>query len=211
MKNPKAIVRVGYNKVSFAYRGDDPSKEGETYQKYKAWTDELSDLLEAGSSVLDLGCGCGVPTTELLSRRFNVTGVDISEVQIERARKLVPNAAFLCGDMCEMEFPPGEFHAITCLYAIIHVPLAEQQELLSKMWKWLRPNGYLMLSTGHTAWTGEESNWLGVDGGDMYWSHTDRDTYLHWLEDAGFRICWDRFIPEENSGHTLILSRKKNG
>ena len=209
MNNPKDIVRAGYNKVSFAYREDNPGKDSETYQTYKVWIDELSGLLDEKDHVLDLGCGCGIPTTKLLAQRFRVTGVDISDVQIERARKLVPNASFVCGDMCEMNFSSREFDAIVCLYAIIHVPLGEQQKLIGKMWEWLKPEGYLMLTTGHTEWTGEESNWLGVEGGNMYWSHADRETYLQWLENAGFNVCWERFVPEGNSGHTLILSRKK--
>ena len=89
--NPKDIVKVGYDKVSFTYRGDSLD---ENYREYQSWLDELSSLLDDGVSVLDLGCGCGIPTTKLLADTFKVTGVDISKVQIRRARKLVPDASF---------------------------------------------------------------------------------------------------------------------
>ena len=208
MNNPKDIVREGYDKVSFAYRQDELDKSSETYQLYKMWVDQLSKPLEAGCSVLDLGCGCGVPTAQLLARQFRVTGVDISPVQIERARKLVPEAAFIRGDMCELEFKPDEFNAIVCLYAIIHVPLAEQRGLLTKIGSWLKLGSFLLLLAGHREWTGEETNWLGVAGSSMYWSHADRDTYIEWLKESGFLIVWDRFVPEGDGGHTLVLSRK---
>jgi hypothetical protein len=68
---------------------------------------------------------------------------------------------------------------------------------------------HLMLITGHNAWTGEASDWLGVEGGDMFWSHTDRDTYLQWLTEAGFHVVWDRFIPEGEGGHTLFFVKKE--
>jgi cyclopropane fatty-acyl-phospholipid synthase-like methyltransferase len=71
----------------------------EIYQQYKAWTDEILFSLKKDSSVLDLGCGCGLPSTKLLSKTFNVIGVDISPVQIRRAKNLVPNATFVCGDI----------------------------------------------------------------------------------------------------------------
>ena len=209
MKNPKDIVQQGYDKVSYTYREDDPDQGSKTYQQYKSWVDELSEQLMAGDSVLDLGCGCGVPATDLLAQKFRVTGVDLSSVQIERAKELVPSTTFICGDMCALEFPSERFDAITCLYAIIHVPVEEQQELLVKMCSWLKPDGYLLLAAGHTAWTGKESNWLGVEGGDMYWSQVDRATYIQWLEASGFVVLWDRFIPEGDGGHTLLFSKKK--
>ena len=64
------------------------------------------DLLEMrvreGVAVLDLGCGCGVPVARRLARRYAVTGVDLSPVQVERARTLVPNATFICADMAAL-------------------------------------------------------------------------------------------------------------
>ena len=208
MKDPKDIVREGYNRVSFAYREDNPDKSKESFQNYKAWTDEIAEYLNEGDSVLDLGCGCGVPSTKLLSEKFDITGADISPVQIDRARKLVQNAKFICGDMCQLEFQTEQFDAIVCFYAIIHVPVAEQKKLLSSIWGWLKPSGNFLFSAGESQWTGEEKDWLGVKNSSMYWSHADRNTYIQWLKEIGFTIVWDRFVPEDKSGHSLILARK---
>jgi len=52
----------------------------------------LGPLLPSGDMVLDLGCGCGIPVAQELAQHFQVTGVDLSEVQIARARQLVPQA-----------------------------------------------------------------------------------------------------------------------
>jgi len=106
-------------------------------------------LLDAGDPVLDLGCGCGVPATAVLAERFAVTGVDISPVQIERARRLVPAAGFLCQDMSEVDFPPEGFRAIVSFFAIIQAKRAR------------------------------------------------------------FEVLWTRFIPEGDSGHTLLLAKRK--
>ena len=211
MKNPKDIVRQGYDKVSFAYREDHPDASGECYRQYKAWIAELSAQIDESASVLDLGCGCGVPATQLLARHFKVTGCDISSVQIKRAKRLVPNASFVCCDMCKLSFPSETFEAVVCLYAMIHVPVEEQQPLLDDIWNWMKPEGHFLFSAGHREWTGEEANWLGIEGATMYWSHADRDTYIRWLENTGFIVIWDRFIPEGNSGHSLILARKRTG
>lgn len=167
------------------------------------WLAELTPLLEDGDPVLDLGCGCGVPATAILAERFSVTGVDISPVQVERARRLVPAAQFLCQDMSGIEFPPETFGAIVSFFAIIHVPVDEQPGIFQKLSCWLRPGGYLLATVGSGAWTGTEENWHGAP---MYWSHADRATYVTWLEETGFNVLWTRFIPEGTYGHTLVLA-----
>jgi SAM-dependent methyltransferase len=146
-----------------------------------------------------------VPATAILAERFLVTGVDISPVQVERARRLVPAAQFMCRDMSEVEFPPESFGAIVSFFAIIHIPVEEQQRMVRKLSRWLRPGGYLLATVGARAWTGTEDNWHGAP---MYWSHADRETYLAWLNEAGFEVHWTRFIPEGDSGHTLLLAKR---
>lgn len=172
---------------------------------YAAWLTELIPFLDDGDPVLDLGCGCGVPGTAILAERFLVTGVDISPVQIDRARRLVPAARFLCQDMTDAEFPSESFAAIVSFFAIIHVPVEEQPGIFRKLSSWLRPGGYLLATVGTRAWTGMEENWHGAP---MYWSHADRDTYLSWLRARGFDILWTRFIPEGTGGHTLLLAKR---
>ena len=210
METPKEIVKSGYNKVSYAYRGDHPDDAWQE-QEYERWINDLTPLLCKRAAVLDLGCGCGLPTTKLLSQEFEVTGVDISEVQIERAKALVPHATFLCQDMCDLNFPANSFAAIVSFYAIIHVPLEEQPDLFTNMFTWLQSGGYLLATVGLHQWTGMEQNWLDVEGGTMYWSHADKKMYLKWLTERGFMVLWDRFIPEGNGGHILLLARKPAG
>ena len=87
--DPKAIVRDGYDAVSYLYRGD---LEDETCRVYIEWLTELEERIPIDSSVLDLGCG----VSRRLALRHRVTGVDISPVQIQRAGFNVPSAKFQC-------------------------------------------------------------------------------------------------------------------
>jgi SAM-dependent methyltransferase len=131
----------------------------------------------AGGVVLDLGCGCGVPLTrDLAGGGYAVTGVDLSAVQVERARRLVPAARFLHADATEVAFPASSFDAVVSLYALIHLPLDEQPPLLGRIGRWLRPGGWFLATTGYRAWTGTEDHWLGGDA-PMWWSHADVATY----------------------------------
>jgi SAM-dependent methyltransferase len=201
--DPKTTVRRGYDLVSQTYRADD-ADEG----KYSEWLDLLEKRVDAGSSVLDLGCGCGVPVARRLARRYDVTGIDLSPVQVERARGLVPSARFICADMTTMRFSRESFSAIVCLYALIHVPLSEQPALLTNVRRWLRPGGVFLATVGHKAWTGLEKDWLGVRGADMWWSHADAETYRRWLDEAALDIERETFVPEGTGGHTFVLASR---
>lgn len=207
---PKDIVRTGYDKISHTYRGDSIEADNPSHQNYVAWVSSLLETMPPKAAILDLGCGNGIPTSKLLTDAgCRVTGVDISPVQIERARQNVPNAEFICADMSTLHFEPERFAAIVCFYAIIHVPVEEQPGIFAALHRWLQPGGSLIMSVGgEQAWTGTEQSWLNVADATMYWSHADIATYRSWLEAQGFHIAWERFIPEDDTGHYLLLARK---
>jgi len=203
MDDPKSIVRDGYDNISHNYRREDFQFEGTGYQ---AFLTEFEAYFAPGSRILDLGCGCGIPVARYLAQRHDVTGVDMSAVQIERARGLVPSARFLQADMTEIDFADGSFDAIVSFFAVIHVPVEEQPALLARMRRWLAAGGHLLATVGFMEWTGTRDEW---HGGRMYWSHADRATYERWLTDAGFTILAERFQPDGDSGHAVFMARKE--
>ncbi|MBE1485193.1 class I SAM-dependent methyltransferase [Plantactinospora soyae] len=197
------LVRRGYDALSYHYRADD-ADDGH----YAPWLAELRRRLPIPAAVLDLGCGCGVPVARFLTGvGHHVTGVDISDVQIERARRLVPDGTFLRADATRLDLPPTSFDAVVCLYALIHMPLADQPRLINRIASWLRPGGWLLTTVGHDAWTGTEENWL--DGpAAMWWTHADVSTYRSWLSQAGLTITFEGFVPEGTGGHALFWARR---
>ena len=202
--DPVEQVRSGYNAVSWRYRGDDdPAHE------YDTWLALLQKRIPSHGKVLDIGCGCGIPVARRLAAAgHQVTGVDVSDVQIERARRLVPGAVFFRTDATETGFPPGNFDAVVCLYALIHMPLDRQPRLLRDIARWLRPGGWLLATTGQDAWTGTEDNWL--DGpATMWWSQADADSYRTWLGQAGLEVADQQFMAEGDSGHALFWAQRK--
>jgi ubiquinone/menaquinone biosynthesis C-methylase UbiE len=197
--DPTDLVRSGYNALSHHYRGDDDEPE-----QYDRWLTDLLALLPERGHVLDIGCGCGVPVARRLTAAgHQVTGVDISDVQIERARSLVPAATFLRADATAIDLPEESFDAVVCLYALIHMPLDQQPRLLHNITRWLRPGGRLLVTTGEAAWTGTQNNWLGGPA-SMWWSHTDATTYRSWLHHSGLQVTDQQFVPEGDSGHALF-------
>ncbi|MER7584318.1 class I SAM-dependent methyltransferase [Kitasatospora sp. NPDC097691] len=81
--------------------------------KYRSWIEELLGRLPNVGTVLDVGCGTGVPVARSLTAAgHRVTGVDISDVQVQRARELVPKAEFIRADATALAFPSGTFDAV---------------------------------------------------------------------------------------------------
>ena len=208
--DPKEVVREGWNRVSTIYRppGSKSDAFGHTYADHRDWLQPFFRMVPPGAQVLDLGCGCGVPDAEFLSERFRVTGVDISDVQIERARRLLPDVKFVRADMTEVSFRRGAFGGVVCLYALIHVPLEEQPDLLKKVFRWLAPDGLFLVTTGATAWTGVEEGWLESNA-KMYWSHADARTYERWLKETGFHVLRRTLVREKGAHHALFLGQKR--
>lgn len=197
------LVRTGYDELSTRYRADD-AEAGQ----YAPWLQRLGSLVPASARVLDAGCGCGVPVArDLTAAGHRVTGVDVSEVQIERARRLVPGASFVRADLAALDFAPESFEAVVALYSIIHVPLDDQPALLASFARWLVPGGVLLMTAGARAWTGTEPGWLGGTA-TMWWSHADAATYRSWLGAAGLHVSEETFVPEGDSGHSLFWASR---
>jgi SAM-dependent methyltransferase len=198
------VVRLGYDHLSARYRPDDADPK-----EYRAWTGELLAALQPGSKVLDLGCGCGIPVARrLVQEGHRVTGIDISERQIERAQTLVPGGKFLVADMTRRILEPASFDAVIALYSLIHLPLAVQPPVIGQVSNCLVDGGLLLATVGWEAWTGSDSDWLG-GGVGMWWSQTDQATYRNWLEAAGLEVVQGSFVPDGESGHALFWARRR--
>lgn len=200
----KKTVKEGYNAIADRYLAE-RTRDSEDVRLLS----EFVERLPAAARVLDAGCGAGIPISQILSERFDVTGVDFSEAQIERAKKNVPRAAFLCQDMTKLDFPPNTFDGIVSYYAIIHIPREEHQPLLARFHRMLKPDGLAFLCLGAEHLIDDiAEDYLGTR---MYWSHYDRETYLEMLQEIGFQIIWSKIVMDETSegsGHLFVLAQK---
>ncbi len=70
---------------------------------YKSSRKRLIEQLNVISptSILEIGCGLGYTTKTLQDAfpKIDVTGMDISDVAIKKARKLFPDLSFICADI----------------------------------------------------------------------------------------------------------------
>ncbi len=116
--DPRRLVESGYDRIAqryleFAQRSLERGKPSTARMNY---LQKLLERLPAQAQVLELGCGAGVPCTQILAKQAHLMGVDISAAQIELARQHVPNATLFQADMMTLEFPPATFDAIVAQF-----------------------------------------------------------------------------------------------
>ncbi|OIV37031.1 methyltransferase type 11 [Mangrovactinospora gilvigrisea] len=199
---PQETVEAFYDAKADAYLA--AYVEGVQDDPRLAFLPHLDAQLAVGASVLELGCGAGIPATAALARRYRVLGVDLSATQLHHARWNVPTAAFRKADMTALDLPDGSVDAVTAFYCFNHLPLGEQPRMLAAIARWLRPGGLLLASFGTGAAHGEVAQWLGAP---VYFSSHDMPANRRHLADAGFTLLVDELIAKGEERWQWVVAR----
>lgn len=203
MKDPKRIVSEAYDQIAERYlewRARQPRQEEIT-----RWLNLLRDEVRPGARVLDIGCGAGLPLTRALAEDFDVTGVDISARQVELARRNVPTARFIHGDVTALDFAPASFDAAVASYSLFHIPRGEHRTLFRLVARWLHPGGILLANFGIGNREVEyDEDWLGAP---LFWSSFDAEGERAALASAGFELPLDSVetVIEDGRPHRFLL------
>lgn len=204
------MVRVGYNESAEILDKILGIKREEEKEQI-AYLTEFSSRIPLNGRILDAGCGNGA-YSRILSEKFEVFGVDISEKQIVLAKHNAPKARFICQDMTKMTFPDVYFDGILSYYAIIHVPREEHYDLLRNFHRMLKINGIVLL-TFQGSDDPESYNLNFLDTGiKMFWSGFDKEANLRIVQDIGFNIIWSKLVQESpkwgESYHLFVMAEK---
>jgi len=205
-RRPAEIVGSGYDAMADRFLAWRDTIEGDPSDR---WAGELVSRLRPGARILELGCGAGVPHTKRLADTFEVTGVDISLAQIQRARMNVPRSEFVLSDFTELDIVPCSYDAVASFYALNHVPRGLLAPLFGDIRTWLAPDGLFLTALGTEdaeEWTGE---WLGVP---MFFSSFPPKTNSQLLDEAGFERLLDEVVtfhePEGDVAFQWVLARR---
>ncbi|KAE9994383.1 hypothetical protein EG327_010823 [Venturia inaequalis] len=167
-------------------------------------------------SVLELGCGCGLPVSKRLLTYpdISVTANDLSSTQIALARENLRDAGdrvgFLEGDMMRLDFAPASFDAVVAFYSIIHLPKDEQVNLLADIAKWLKPGGYLLANFSAQESQGVElQKWLAEEGW-MFWAGWGRAGTVEKIKDAGLEIVIEEVAEDvvDSTNFVWVIAKK---
>ncbi|MBX4134996.1 class I SAM-dependent methyltransferase [Pseudomonas rhodesiae] len=143
-----------------------------------------------GKRVIDLGCGYGWFCRQAREAgAADVTGVDLSEKMLARARELTDDDGirYQRGDLEQLHLPRQAYDLVYSQLALHYLP--DLTPLLAAIYQTLPPGGWLVFTTEHPIYTCPvRQGWLTDDQGQRSWAvnHYQREgqRVSHWLADG---------------------------
>ena len=157
---------------------------------------------------LDVGCGCtGRFIDLLLEEGFQPEGLDVSGKMLALARERHPQVTFHHQDVCHW-CSPGQYTFITAWDSVWHVPLSEQENMLTRLVESLTPGGVLIFSFGGTDAPGDHRD--DFMGPEMYYASLGIEGYLALLARLGC-VCRHLEYDQYPELHTWLVAQKRQG
>lgn len=201
----RSRVRSGYEEMGLA---ELQSGEEAVPTREQGMFDLFLERVPDSGRVLDMGCGTGVPYARFVSEQgYAVTGVDFVAEHVAAARELVPDAEFVQSTFLDFE-PEERFDGLLCLFALFHVPRAEQPAVLEHFHDMLEEGAPLLVTMG-TADVEKMTD--EFHGAEMEWSFYGAERNREMLADAGFDVDVMKRIKEQyrdGSDHLWVLAER---
>ena len=193
------LVKDGYDKVANIYLANrDRLKSGKYVQ-------QLLKLLPKKSSILDLGCGAGVPVDDILIKAGHfVTGIDISSEQIKLARKKCRGGEFIVRDIQELQQKEFNFDAVVSFYTLFHIPKNDHQQILRTIASYLTIGGIILITMGDREFEGQHA----LHDIPMWSSQFGTEKNIELVKKAGFKILSNEIDTSGGERHLVILAQK---
>lgn len=173
-----------------------------TDKNKELWLDALGAV--PGMKALEIGCGGGMLCHRVKEfvKDVDVTGIDLDEGHIARAKELFPECGFIVGNAAELQFPDGTFDLCFSHTVAEHIP---HDAFFGEQLRVLKPGGRISVLSVRSrlnvkspvARSEEEDELLGkawekasgFDAGDSEVGkyELDEHEYPRELEKYGFR------------------------
>ena len=104
----------------------------------------------SGEKILDVGCGTGVFTIDVMAQGSRITGIDISEPMLRKAVNKIDKIsryAFngICADMCALPFADNSFDKVLSMTAIEFIE--DAKKAVAELDRVIRQGGTIVLTT----------------------------------------------------------------
>lgn len=110
--------------------------------------------------LLDVGCGTGARTAALRELGWDVTGVDLSDDMLRRARER--GLDVVQADASALPFADASFDAVVSMWT--HTDVADFAAVVTEIARVLREGGPLVYAGGHPCFVGPHSLFRGAEG-----------------------------------------------
>jgi RimJ/RimL family protein N-acetyltransferase len=155
-------------------------------------------------AALDVGCGTGRCLDLLTSHGFTTDGIDASEAMITLARDRHPEARLFHTDIGRWELPRS-YDLIVAWDSVWHVPLAQQEAVLTKLCRGLSAGGVLVFTTGGTNAPSEKED--SCMGPPMYHATLGIPNTLQVLAEEGC-VCRHLEYDQHPELHVYLIAQR---
>ncbi len=119
--------------------------------------DSLGDV--SGKSAIDIGCGDGRFSRILSALGATVTGVDLTEPFIERARSLGTGETYLLGNAETLDGIESDTYDLAVSYIVL-VDLHDYRSAINAAFRVLRPGGRFVVCNIHPMRSSHPGGWI---------------------------------------------------
>ncbi|ATY59712.1 Methyltransferase type 11 [Cordyceps militaris] len=157
--------------------------------------------LPPGSRVLDAGCGVGHVSLYLAGRGLQMTGIDITDHHLEKARRNIAKSAPLSSrvsiqkmDYHDLQtFEPGSFDGAFTMETLVHAD--DAAKVAAELYRVLRPGGHIVLNEYDYNFSSEDEigpefakamRQMSAHGAMPTWDVARKGYFERLLADAGF-------------------------
>lgn len=105
---------------------------------------EIISWLPKGDIGLDLGCGTGISTLELMAKSDFTVGIDFSRGMLKEAQKKGLER-LVNGNIAELPFRDNSINCATAIGVLRHLPYGIEQPFFNEVYRVLKQNGMFMV------------------------------------------------------------------
>lgn len=169
----------------------------------RSWLDRFCELLPKRASVLDIGCGSGIPVAlHLIEQGHEVTGVDSAPEMIALFRENLPGQPSHVADMRRLDLG-RHFDGLIAWDSFFHLTPDNQRRMFPIFRIHVRPRAALMFTSGPRY--GEAIGTL--EGEPLYHSSLAEAEYHDLLDAHGFDVVHHIVEDPNCGGHTVWLAQ----
>lgn len=163
-------------------------------------------FVKGRGKALDIGCGCTGRFIDFLQQEdFTPEGVDISDEMLRLAKQKHPDVTFHHQDICQWQ-PLEKYDFITAWDSIWHIPLVQQESVMTKLIGSLNKGGVLIFSFGGTDEPGEHTD--SFMGPEVYYSTLGTNGFVSLLMKLG-AVCRHLEYDQHPELHTYLIVQKR--
>ncbi|KAM0722630.1 hypothetical protein Q7P37_002071 [Cladosporium fusiforme] len=202
MSEAKLIVQEAYDNLAEWYQ-DWVHEQHSPRERYTLRVLQNATSSTTPPTILELGCGPGVPITHLLLRQgARVLANDISPKQITLAKTRCPAATYLPGDMSALSLPRNSLDGAVSFFTLFHLPRAEQESMLAKIHSWLKPGA--LLACNFATVDAEEIHGEMMGRG-IFWSGYGVERNRAMVLGVGFEVVGEEVLESEADGDVEFM------